>query len=67
MFKDGLENFTFEIIEECKKDSQILNEREKYWIKYYDSFNNGYNSSTSLYVPTVNDNPFPKHLLIFFL
>lgn len=45
MFQDGLENFTFEIIEECKKDSQILNEKEKYWIKYYDSFNNGYNST----------------------
>lgn len=45
MFKDGIENFTFEIIEECKKDLQVLNERERYWIKYYNSFNNGYNST----------------------
>lgn len=41
--KYGLENFTFEIIEECKADE--LNEKEIYWIKYYDSFNieKGYN------------------------
>lgn len=37
----GLENFEFSVIEECEKVN--LNEREKYWIKYYDSFNNGYN------------------------
>lgn len=41
MSKYGLENFTFEIIEECLVDE--LNEREKYWIQYYDSYNNGYN------------------------
>lgn len=31
--KYGLENFDFEIIEECSKEQ--LNERENYWIKYY--------------------------------
>lgn len=41
--KYGLENFTFEIIEQCDKTQ--LNEREKYWIKYYDSYNDGYNST----------------------
>lgn len=41
--KYGLENFTFEIIEECNID--ILNEREIYWIKYYDSFFSGYNQT----------------------
>lgn len=43
--KYGLENFSFEIIEECLPSE--LNEREKYWIKYYDSFNleNGYNQT----------------------
>lgn len=43
MYKDGLENFDFSIIEECSKDK--LNEREKYWILYYDSINldKGYN------------------------
>lgn len=37
----GQENFSFEVIEEC--DLTLLDEREKYWIKYYDSFYNGYN------------------------
>lgn len=41
MNKYGISNFTFEIVEEC--DKQSLNEREIYWIQYYDSFNNGYN------------------------
>ena len=39
--KYGVENFSFEIIEECSKEK--LNEREIYWIKKYDSFHNGYN------------------------
>lgn len=33
--KYGLENFLFEVIEECDKNS--LNEREQYWITYYNS------------------------------
>ena len=39
----GIENFRFEIVELCHKDQ--LNEREIYWIDFYDSFNNGYNST----------------------
>lgn len=36
---------TYEIIEEtlCGHNKEIINEREQYWIKYYDSFNNGLN------------------------
>lgn len=43
--KYGLENFKFEIIEECNIDK--LNEKEKYWIAYYDSTNplKGYNNT----------------------
>ena len=45
LYKDmrlyGLDNFSFEIIEECLVSE--LDEKEKYWISYYDSFNNGYN------------------------
>ena len=41
--KDGIDNFTFEVLEECLLDKSILNEREKYWIKYYNSFSGGYN------------------------
>lgn len=31
----GIENFTFEIIEEC--EAELLNEKEKFWIGYYQS------------------------------
>lgn len=43
MRKYGLENFNFEVIEECTKE--LLNEREIYWISYYDATNKnkGYN------------------------
>ena len=39
--KYGLENFIFTVLEECSQD--ILNEREVFWIKKLDSYNNGYN------------------------
>ena len=39
--KYGVENFEWEVIEQCKKSE--LDERESYWIEYYDSFNKGYN------------------------
>lgn len=41
--KYGRENFTFEIIERVKLEE--LNEREIYWITYYDTYNNGYNET----------------------
>lgn len=41
--KYGKSNFTVEVIE--KIDSANLNDRERYWIRYYDSYNNGYNST----------------------
>jgi group I intron endonuclease len=40
--KHGIDNFIFEIVEECTKG--ILIEREQYWIDYFDSYENGYNS-----------------------
>ncbi len=41
--KYGQDNFIFEVIEECPGNK--LNERELYWIDYYDAMNNngGYN------------------------
>lgn len=39
--KYGISNFSFEVIEKCSKNK--LDEREIYWIAYYDSYNNGYN------------------------
>ena len=41
--KYGIENFSFEIVELCSEEE--LDEREIYWIKYYDSYNNGYNNT----------------------
>ena len=41
--KYGKSNFIVEVIEEI--DSANLNDRERYWIKYYNSYNNGYNST----------------------
>jgi group I intron endonuclease len=41
--KYGIENFDFSVIENClPKD---LNEREQYWIKYYNSYEEGYNAT----------------------
>jgi group I intron endonuclease len=39
--KYGHENHLFEIIEECSEG--LLNEKEIYWINYFDSVNNGLN------------------------
>lgn len=44
MLKLGLEYFKFEILEKCPTDQ--LDEREKYWIAYYDTLNNGYNKTS---------------------
>ena len=41
--KYGIENFQFEVIEECQQKD--LDEREIYWISYFDTFNNRYNST----------------------
>lgn len=39
--KYGKDKFHIKLIEECPVN--LLNEREKYWINYYDSYNTGYN------------------------
>lgn len=41
--KYGKENFSFEIIEECTIEQ--LNQKEMYWISYFNSVENGYNCS----------------------
>lgn len=46
----GLINFEYSIIEQIEEENERdlfnrLNEREIYWIDYYDSFNNGYNQT----------------------
>ena len=42
--KYGISNFSFEVLEECSKEE--LNEKETYWIKYYNSYENGYNMTS---------------------
>jgi len=48
--KYGLENFTYSIIEECNQES--IDEREIYWIQYYNSFNKdfGYNIQSGVLI-----------------
>lgn len=41
MNKHGIDNFTFYVIETV--DDDVVNEREKYWIKKFDTYYNGYN------------------------
>ena len=43
--KFGWENFTHKILERGIKTSEEAFEREKFWINYYDTFHNGYNSN----------------------
>ena len=44
MSKYGVDQFTFEILEQVPKDK--LNEREKYWIKFYQSQSWGWNNTS---------------------
>ena len=41
--KHGEENFSIEEIESCQDD--LLNERETFWIAYFDTYNSGYNET----------------------
>lgn len=43
MRKYGANHFQIEQIEEC--DNSVLNQREQYWIQFYDSYKNGYNAT----------------------
>ena len=38
----GRDDFEWSIIEEC--DESLLDERERYWIEYYNTYNEGYNT-----------------------
>ena len=44
MLKYGIDNFSFEIIEKCSQKE--LNEKEIYWISFFDSYRKGYNETT---------------------
>jgi group I intron endonuclease len=38
----GVDQFSFDIIEECN-DPRIASQREEHWVTHFDSFNNGFN------------------------
>lgn len=47
--KYGLENFDYEVIAEINNEEyskEVLNNLEKYFIKYYNSYENGYNATS---------------------
>ncbi len=52
MMEDGLENFSFELIEECLP--QELNQKEQYFISFYSSDTLGYNISKGVNRGTSN-------------
>ena len=43
MLKDGVTNFSFELLEQCERN--LLNEKEKFYIGLYQSCDYGYNSN----------------------
>lgn len=45
--QEKIEDFTFEILEQCQPEN--LNIREKYWINKYNSYNEGYNMTEGGY------------------
>lgn len=59
--KYGIENFTFEVIEQCPEDN--LKEREIYWIAYYDSYANGYNETIGGDALCIGGERHPNHKL----
>lgn len=71
--KYGKKNFHITLIEECP--IQELNEREKFWISFYDSYNNGYNltkggqdsnyASCHILEDTIDINKFSEYIIEF--
>lgn len=52
--KYGVNAFTYEILEECSLDD--LNEKEQYWICYFNTLNNGYNCSVGGNQQSIGEN-----------
>lgn len=59
--KYGIENFSFEVLEEC--DQTELSNREIYWISYYNTFANGYNETPGGEIICIGGENHPNHKL----
>lgn len=59
--KYGLNNFTFEVIEECEKED--LPNREIFWISFYNTYADGYNETPGGEVICVGGEKHPNHKL----
>lgn len=46
MLEDGIDSFTFELLEECSEEE--LNNKERYYIELYNSIDYGYNSQSGV-------------------
>lgn len=46
MLEDGIDSFTFELLEECSEEE--LNSKERYYIELYNSIDYGYNSQSGV-------------------
>jgi group I intron endonuclease len=55
MRKHGTDVFHFKVIEVC--DDSLMNDREQFWIKHYDSYHNGYNMTFGGYLGSYWDDP----------
>lgn len=59
--KYGIENFTFEIIEQCQEHE--LKEKEIYWIAYYNTYAKGYNETIGGDMICIGGENHPNHKL----
>ena len=59
--KYGIDNFQFEILEECKPEE--LKDKEIYWIQYYNTFKHGYNATPGGDLVDTHGEKHPRHKL----
>lgn len=59
--KYGLNNFSFEVIEECEENE--LKEKEIYWISFYNTYANGYNETIGGDIISIGGEKHPNHKL----